>query len=177
MVMTQLVCEVAFSANGKTAQPMQLTRVVAVDNSLYEEHCGACHFAFQPGLLPAESWAALLGGLGDHFGENAELPSAEAEAVSSYLLDNASDQVVTALGKLISGSIPPMKTVLRITETPYFKLKHQLLESVLTDSIKKDIPYSNCIACHPRAQLGEYHEDETHIPGFADWKKWHIQYQ
>lgn len=172
-----LVGAAAFSANGKTAQPMGPTRVVAVDNPLYEEHCGACHFAFQPGLLPAESWEALLDSLGDHFGENAELPPSEAEAVGGYLLENASGRVDTALGNLISGSIPPMKTVLRITETPYFKLKHQLLESVLMGSIKKDIPYSNCIACHPRAQLGEYHEDETHIPGFADWKKWHLEYQ
>jgi hypothetical protein len=172
-----LVGEVAFSANGKTAQPMGLTRVVAVDNPLYEEHCGACHFAFQPGLLPAKSWESLLDSLGDHFGDNAELPPAEAEAISNYLLDNASDQVDTALGQLILGSIPPMKTVLRITETPYFKAKHQLLESVLMDSLDKAIPYSNCIACHPGAQAGGYNEDDTQIPGMVDWKKWHLEFQ
>ena len=182
LVFMLMMSGLAFCESGNLVQPVQMqaipvANVAAVDNPLYEEQCGICHFAFQPGLLPSESWEALLGSLGDHFGENAELSPAEAEAIKHYLLDNASDRAVTPLGGLISGSIPPMKTVLRITETPYFKAKHQLLESVLMDSLEKAIPYSNCIACHPGAHAGDYNEDDTLIPGMVDWRRWHLEYQ
>ncbi len=30
--------------------------VAPVKNALYLEECGACHFAYQPGLLPSRSW-------------------------------------------------------------------------------------------------------------------------
>ena len=29
-------------------------------NALYEKECGACHYAFNPSLLPASSWAGLM---------------------------------------------------------------------------------------------------------------------
>ena len=148
----------AFSANGKIIQSTGPASVAAVYNSLYEEYCGACHFVFQPGLLPAKSWEVLVDGLADHFEENAELLPAEAEVVKNYLLDNAADQAVTPLGRMILDSIPPKTIPLRITETPYLKTKHQLFKSVLMDSIEEEIPYSNCIACHPGVQAGNYYE-------------------
>lgn len=179
LVFIFMLSGVAFCESGKLAQPeaISVANVAAVDNPLYEEQCGSCHFAFQPGLLPSASWEALLDGLDDHFGENAELAPAEAEAIKDYLLANASERVATPLGGLISGSIPPMKTVLRITETPYFRAKHQLLESVLMDSLEQAIPHSNCTACHPGARAGDYKEDDTMIPGMADWKRWHLEFQ
>jgi len=47
--------------------------VAMVDNTLYQQECGSCHFAYQPGLLPARSWSTIMQGLDQHFGENAEL--------------------------------------------------------------------------------------------------------
>ena len=35
------------------------------------QECGECHMAFQPALLPAESWRRIMTGLSDHFGEDA----------------------------------------------------------------------------------------------------------
>ncbi|MDP1920915.1 MAG: CxxxxCH/CxxCH domain-containing protein, partial [Myxococcales bacterium] len=37
----------------------------------YETECGSCHLAFPPNLLPAPSWKSVMGGLTDHFGQNA----------------------------------------------------------------------------------------------------------
>jgi hypothetical protein len=34
--------------------------VAPVKNALYLEECGACHFAYQPGLLPSRSWKKML---------------------------------------------------------------------------------------------------------------------
>ena len=43
--------------------------VEPVTNVDYQNECGACHFAYQPGLLPARSWQALMTGLDQHFTE------------------------------------------------------------------------------------------------------------
>ena len=47
--------------------------VAPVANAKYKEECGSCHFAYQPGLLPARSWEKIMGNLENHFNENAEL--------------------------------------------------------------------------------------------------------
>ena len=44
-----------------------------VDNTTYRETCGACHFVYQPELLPSASWEKILAQLYDHFGEAIEL--------------------------------------------------------------------------------------------------------
>ena len=48
------------------------TGVKAVSNSLYQEECGSCHFAYQPGLLPSRSWLKLMSNneLSSHFEED-----------------------------------------------------------------------------------------------------------
>jgi len=38
------------------------------------KECGECHMAYQPALLPRESWAAMMDDLPNHFGEDASLP-------------------------------------------------------------------------------------------------------
>ena len=40
-----------------------------VTNQTFKQACGACHFAYQPELLPSGSWEKILAGLDDHFGE------------------------------------------------------------------------------------------------------------
>ena len=34
-----------------------------VVNETYRTECGGCHFAYQPGLLPAQDWERLMGSL------------------------------------------------------------------------------------------------------------------
>ncbi len=52
--------------------PPRSLRVIA-ENASYEKECGACHYAFNPSLLPAASWAGLMTSLREHFGEDASL--------------------------------------------------------------------------------------------------------
>ncbi len=44
-----------------------------VKNPVYQDACGLCHLAYQPDLMPAASWNALIKRLDDHFGESVEL--------------------------------------------------------------------------------------------------------
>lgn len=159
-------------------QAVPTATVQMVENPNYRKHCGACHFPYQPGLLPARSWGKVLGKLSDHFGESAELPDAELQVVRGYLLDNAADVVRSPLGDRILRSLVPNHDLpLRITETPFFKSAHHILEMVLTEEFKSEVPYSNCVACHPAAEEGDYNEDDTKMPGMVDWKRWHMEFQ
>ena len=39
----------------------------------YVAECASCHIPYPPRFLPAASWRALMGNLGDHFGTDASL--------------------------------------------------------------------------------------------------------
>ena len=55
----------------------------------YRNECGSCHVAFPPGLLPASSWRAVMGGLERHFGSDASLDAQTAADITRYLSTNA----------------------------------------------------------------------------------------
>jgi Dihaem cytochrome c len=40
--------------------------VEPASNPTYVNECGACHFTYLPGLLPARSWRALMARANDH---------------------------------------------------------------------------------------------------------------
>ena len=56
-----------------------------VSNPVYKEMCGACHFVYQPELLPAASWVQIVAGLNDHFGEMAEITANSKSEILGYL--------------------------------------------------------------------------------------------
>src|SRR3989338_8951818 len=64
--------------------------VKPVSDKQYQDECGECHFAYQPGLLPAKSWEKLLNAeaLRDHFGDNAEMDKDTLRAVHDYAVEN-----------------------------------------------------------------------------------------
>lgn len=68
--------------------------VKPVADKQYLEECGACHFAYQPGLLPARSWGALLNdqALRNHFGVNAELDGDTLKDIRSYAISNSAEK-------------------------------------------------------------------------------------
>ncbi len=143
--------------------------VAPVDNAFYKEECGSCHFPYQPGLLPARSWQRLMGGLEDHFAENAELEVADVEQLTTYLTENAADTSDYKRSRGISRSLAKDDVPLRISTTRYFKRKHH----ELPDRMVKDNPdvrsFSNCELCHERAAQGSYDEHQVRVPGYADW--------
>ena len=58
------------------ALAQELERVPPVTNEAAKKECGACHMAYQPQFLPANSWRRILADLGNHFGEDASLDDA-----------------------------------------------------------------------------------------------------
>lgn len=139
-----------------------------VDNALYKSECATCHMAYQPGFLPARSWKKLMGVLADHFGDNAELAAEDRQAIEAYLVANAADNVGERRSRKFMSSIGD-STPLRISEVPYFLRKH---DEIPQRVIKHEQigSFSNCIACHTRADLGSYAEREIRIPGVGRWE-------
>ena len=60
-----------------------------VSNAKWVSECGACHLAYPPRMLPAESWRAIMAGLDKHFGSNAGLDAADVNEITAFLEKNA----------------------------------------------------------------------------------------
>lgn len=144
--------------------------VAPVNNLTYREECGSCHFAYQPGLLPQASWREMMAGLEDHFGDNAELSTGVNQEILDYLLANAADDSNYKRSKGIMGSLRPGEVPLRITDTVYFKRKHDEIPVSMVVDNKELGSFSKCAACHTRAEAGSYEEDEIKIPGVGRWE-------
>lgn len=126
------------------APASEMERVPPVSHADTMKECGECHMAFQPGLLPAESWGRLMDGLADHFGEDASLPPAVAASVRAYLTGAAARR----------GDAQ----VLRITEQPWWLRKHRRVRPAVWQ--REDVRAKlNCPACHEGADRGLYDDD------------------
>lgn len=143
--------------------------VAPVKDAFYKEECGSCHFPYQPGLLPARSWQRLMGGLDDHFGENAELDAADAQRLTDYLTANAADNADYKRSRGIARSLRKSEVPMRISKMHYFKRKHHELSSRMVKDNPKVRSFSNCDLCHTRAAQGSYNEHQVKIPGFRSW--------
>jgi len=145
--------------------------VAPVTNNAYKEECGACHFPYQPGFLPARSWEKLLSttSLENHFGENAELDEATRSEILNYAISNAADKSSHKRSKKMNASIGSGDTPLRITEVSYFKKEHDEIPKRLVADNAKVKTLSNCKACHEKADEGIFKEDTVSIPGHGRW--------
>jgi hypothetical protein len=133
-----------------------------VTDPAYKEHCGACHFSYQPELLPSRSWKKILVQLEDHFGQSFELDQEAQKAVLGYLEANAAELSTSKRAAKILKSVGS-RTPERITEVPYIKDKHRKVSaSVLNRPSIGSL--SNCTACHRRAEEGNYDDDYVVIP-------------
>ncbi len=126
------------------------------DKTVLQE-CGGCHMAFQSKMLPKRSWAKILNGLSDHFGEDATLESDTKNHIQTYLQNNAADAGWWG-GKFMRG-IKEHMTPLRITETPHWVREHNEEVPQWAWSDPKVASKANCVACHPRANRGDYDDD------------------
>ena len=137
-------------------------RLNPVTNQTYREACGACHLAYQPGLLPSGSWAILLSNLKSHFGETVDIDAASNESIAKYLTDNSADHSEAKQSRKIMRSLKG-ETPSRITEIQYIRRKHRDIPSEVFG--RKSIgSFSNCLACHRTADEGVYDDDDTVIP-------------
>jgi len=135
----------------------------------YQTECGSCHLAYPPALLPARSWEALMTGLADHFGDNAELSAASTAQIRDYLVSNAADHSSARRAAAFANSVPAGQAPLRITETRYFQRKHDEVPARLVKDNPKVGSFSNCQACHRRAEAGSFDEHSVNIPGYGRW--------
>ena len=133
-----------------------------VNNSTYRETCGACHFPYQPELLPSGSWEKICAGLDNHFEEAIELETASRKVIIEYLKVNAADQSSLKRSVQIMRSLGD-QTPLRITQIPYIQRKHHEIKA---DVLERESigSLSNCPACHQTAEDGNYDDDHAVIP-------------
>jgi len=143
--------------------------VATVTNPLYKDECGSCHMAYPPGLLPAKSWRKLMSGLEDHFGDNAELDAQTAESISQYLLTNSAEQSDYRRSRKFSQSIKSSDIPLRISDIPYFKHEHDEIPKSMVSENPQVKSFSQCNACHAKAEQGLFNEHDVRIPGFGKW--------
>ena len=133
--------------------------VPPIDNPVVQKECGACHMAYAPQMLPTRSWQAIMGNLGDHFGENASLPAADGATILAYLVAHAGDAPSTANGRRFMRGIPADATPLRITDTRFWKRGHSEISTASfgAPNVKSK---ANCVACHSGAAAGQSGEEE-----------------
>jgi cytochrome b len=130
-------------------------------NSAYDKECGACHYDFHPSLLPAASWAAMMAGLDDHFGENASLGDSARDEIAAWLATNAGERWDTEAANRFRKVSPDQP--LRVTGTRYWKRRHR----DIPEAVFKSRPVGgkvNCIACHRDARTGRFDDQSIDIP-------------
>lgn len=136
--------------------------VGSITSTVYKETCGACHFPYQPQLLPSGSWEKILSVLDDHFGETVDIDPDTTKAIGDYLLANGAERSSAKRARKIvrslDGNTPP-----RITEIPYIREKHH---EISPDVFSRPSigSFSNCVACHTTAEKGVYDDDHVTIP-------------
>jgi hypothetical protein len=141
-----------------------------VANESYRTECGGCHFAYQPGLLPADAWRRVMGSPDNHFGDDATLDPALSQSLLDYLTANSADGNPSIRSRAfaarpIVGDGPP-----RITQTVYFQRKHDEVPMRMVKDNPKVGSFSNCQACHQGAEQGDFSEDRIAIPGVGRWE-------
>lgn len=119
----------------------------------YKQECAACHLAFPPGMLPADSWRRLMGNLPSHYGTDASLDAATVSELATWLGANAGTY------KRVRET-PPED---RITKSAWFIRKHdEVPAAVWKRAAVKSA--TNCTACHTQADQGDFNEHAVRIP-------------
>lgn len=145
--------------------------VKPVIDKQYQDECGECHFAYQPGLLPAKSWETLLNAeaLRKHFGVNAELDDDTLKIVRDYAVENAADKSWYKRSRKIAVATEEGPVPLRITELRYISRKHHDIPAKMIKGNTGVKSLSFCDKCHTQAAKGVYDTDTVVIPNYPDW--------
>lgn len=116
----------------------------------YRAECSSCHIAYPPSLLPAASWQRLMSTLPRHFGTDASLDAGTAAEIGRWLQAQASRS---------AASMPED----RITRAAWFVREHRKVGTAgwSRQAVKS---VSDCAACHPRAEQGDFDEHDIRIP-------------
>ena len=117
----------------------------SVKEPVVVKECGACHMVYPPGLLPARSWAKIIGNLGNHYGDDATLPAATEAKILDFYTQNAGDSGA-GNGWFMRG-VKASVTPERITKMPFWRGIHGRfpLTAFARPAVKK---VGNCVGCH-----------------------------
>jgi hypothetical protein len=124
----------------------------------YQQECGSCHLAYPPGLLPAQSWQRLMGGLEKHFGTDASLDPATVKQLAGWLQAHA--------GTYKRVSAPPPQD--RITQSAWFVHKHRQVDHPLVWKHASVKSAANCAACHSQAEQCRFDDNALTFPRGLD---------
>ena len=144
--------------------------VKPVTNETYKNECSACHFAYQPGLLPSNSWDKIMAKLENHFNTDASLDNADFKIIKDYLNENSAEKAMEykrsrkIVNSIRKGDIPES-----ISKTPYMIRKHDELRANMINQPEVKGLF-NCVACHTTAQKGVYSERDINIPNYGRWE-------
>lgn len=133
------------------------------DNAVWRAECSSCHLAYHPTLLPARSWERMLREQDKHFGEALGLDEPATQEILAFLTKYSADTRMTETAYKIGKSIPSNVAPLRITESDYWKKKHDEIPDKIWRS-KKVGAKSNCGACHRDAESGTFEDAAMRIP-------------
>lgn len=141
-----------------------------VDNEVYKNECGSCHFAYPAGLLPSSAWNNMMSNLSNHFGDDASVDEKTFQTLASYLNENSAEKSMNykksrKIVENLKGTIPDS-----ISKMPYIKKKHkEIKENLITQKEVKGL--FNCTACHKNAEKGIFSEEDVNIPNYGKWEK------
>jgi len=144
-------------------------RINSKPNSLHQQECGSCHFAYQAALLPSRSWQKIMTNLAQHFGDNAELDAPTRQSITQYLTTHAADKVNYRISKKFLRSLSSNQSPLRISKLPYFMKEHREMPKKMVKGNPQVGSLSRCDACHTQAKQGDYSERSIKIPGYGYW--------
>lgn len=128
---------------------------------LYAKECGACHTPHHPSVAPARTWAAIVAGLDDHFGDDASLSAADTRRIADWLAANSAEKFDTAAANLMR--TPSDTDPLRITATPGWRRLH----ADVPDAVFARRTVGGrlaCSACHADADSGRFAARQISIP-------------
>ena len=116
----------------------------SVKDPVVVKECGACHMVYPPALLPARSWAKIIGDLGNHFGDDATLPAGTQVKVLAYYTKTAGD---AGKGNGFMRGLKASMTPPRITKMPFWLGIHGGFNpaAFTRPQVKK---IGNCLGCH-----------------------------
>jgi cytochrome b len=132
------------------------------DNKLWRAECGSCHLAYHPTLLPVRSWERVMREQNDHFGETLGLDVPTTKEILAFLTKYAADTHMTEAAYKIDKSIPAGAQPLRITETLYWKKKHEEIPAGTWRNAEIGSK-ANCGACHLDAERGTFEDAAMQI--------------
>jgi hypothetical protein len=137
--------------------------IFTATDPLWKEECGGCHIAYPAALLPAESWRAIMAGLGDHFGTDASIDAAATASIAAFLERNAGGKARAGSNAKGRGTAASAAPPLRITETRWFLGEHDDIAPRIWNSpdVQRGV---NCEACHRQAANGDFSDRTRELP-------------